>query len=161
MPTTKRKAAKKAAAKKAAAKKRGLKPEPVTGAFTVARFAQLTGFDRHSLASRIEEMRLEPVGHSRNRTPVYSIRDLVRGVLGGDIEAERLRKTREEADKLALANARSRGELVDVSSVRRLGQQVMSAVRNRILSMPLTDDEKDGCLRELLSLADMDWSREG
>ena len=152
--------AKKPAAKRAARTRPGPKPEIEPAGYTVARFAQLAGVDRHALAARVEAMRMEPVGRSRNRTPVYSIRDLVRGVLGGDLEAERLRKTREEADKLALQNARSRGELVDASSVVRLGQQVMAAVRNRILSMPLTDDEKDGCLRELLSLADMDWSRE-
>ena len=67
---------------------------------------------------------------------------------------------KEEADKLALANSRSRGELVEVATITRLGQKVMAAVRNRILGMPLTDEEKDGCLRELLALADMDWTRE-
>lgn len=77
----------------------------------------------------------------------------------GDIDAERLRKTTEEADKLAIANARSRGELVEIAAVTRLGQNVLIAVRNRILNMPLTDDEKDSCLRELLELKNMDWSR--
>lgn len=77
-----------------------------------------------------------------------------------DLDAERLRKTTEEADKLALANARSRGELVEIAMVKRLGQNVMVAVRNRILSMPMTDDEKDACLRELLELKNMDWNRE-
>jgi phage terminase Nu1 subunit (DNA packaging protein) len=77
-----------------------------------------------------------------------------------DLDAERLRKTTEEADKLALANARSRGELVEIHKVTKLGQKVLIAVRNRILSMPMTDEEKDSCLRELLALKEMDWTRE-
>jgi phage terminase Nu1 subunit (DNA packaging protein) len=78
-----------------------------------------------------------------------------------DIKKEQLRRTKEEADKLALANARSRGELIEVESVKRLGEKVMIAVRNQILNFPLTDDEKDQLLMQLLSLAEMDWSREG
>lgn len=77
-----------------------------------------------------------------------------------DLKREQLRRTKEEADKLSLVNARTRGELVEVAMIRKLGEKVMSAVRNRIINMPLTDDEKDKCLRDLLQLAEMDWSRE-
>lgn len=134
--------------------------EPV--GYTVARFSQLVGFDRHALATRVQEMDLQPAGKSEAQgADLYSIRDLVRAVLGGDIEAEKLRKTREEADKLALQNSRTRGELVEIASVKKLGEKVMIAIRQRILNMPLTDDEKDKCLTELLNLKDLDWSREG
>ena len=51
--------------------------------------------------------------------------------------------------------------MVEIAAVKKLGEKVMIALRNRILAMPLTDEEKDRCLGELLSLADMDWSREG
>ena len=37
-----------------------------------------------------------------------------------DFERERLRRTKEEADKLELLNAKTRGELVDVEKVKRL-----------------------------------------
>lgn len=165
--TAKRKpAAKSAKAKTGKPAASGAKPgkkaavEPV--GYTVARFSQLVGFDRHTLAARITEMNLEAVGRSAAQAAdLFSIRDLVRAILGGDIEAEKLRKTREEADKLALHNARSRGELVEISSVKKLGEKVMIAVRNRILNMPLTDEEKDRCLTELMDLEKLDWSREG
>lgn len=75
-----------------------------------------------------------------------------------DFERERLRRTKEEADKLELTNARTRGELVEVAKVKRLGEQVMSGIKTKILNMPLTDDEKDKCLRDLLSLKDLDYS---
>ena len=75
-----------------------------------------------------------------------------------EIKKQQLRRTKEEADKLELANARTRGELVEVSKVKRLGEQVMSGIKTKILNMPLTDDEKDKCLRDLLSLKDLDYS---
>lgn len=77
-----------------------------------------------------------------------------------DLKREQLRRTKEEADKLELLNARTRGELVEVSRVKRAGEKVMSAIRNRILNMPLTDDEKDQCLRDLLSVREFDFSGE-
>lgn len=152
----------KPAAKPAPSKSRpGPKPIPEPAGYTVARFSQLAGFDRHTLASRIAEMNIEPVGKSQSQAAdMFSIRDLVRAVLGGDLEAERLRKTREEADKLALANARSRGELVEISAVKKLGEKVMVAIRNRLLNMPLTDEEKDRCLTDLMDLKRIDWTRE-
>ncbi len=130
---------------------------------TISGWAKATGCDRHTIAKAITEMGIKPdgrvVGGKAAGTETYRIRDLFKAAMGGDIEAERLRKTREEADKLALANARSRGELVEIAAVKKLGEKVMVAVRNRILNMPLTDEEKDSCLRELLALGDMDWSR--
>lgn len=75
-----------------------------------------------------------------------------------DLKREQLRRTKEEADKIQLANERTRGELVEVIAVKRAGEKVMSAIRNRILNMPLTDDEKDQCLRDLLSIREMDFS---
>ena len=75
-----------------------------------------------------------------------------------DIKTEQLRRTKEEADKLELQNARTRGELVEVALVQKMGEKVMAAIKTRILNMPLTDDVKDQCLRDLLSLRDMDFT---
>ena len=90
---------------------------------------------------------------------LYHLRDLISVLLGGDYEAERLRKTKEEADRLAIQNARSRGELIEISTVKKLGQDVVKTVTTCILNMPMTDEEKDGCLRNLLALGDLDWDR--
>jgi len=136
----------------------GVTPRRDQDAFTVARFCEFTGLDRHSLSTRLSELQAKPVGKVAQAV-TYSLRDLVRATIGGDIEAEKLRKTREEADKLALANSRSRGELVEITAVKRLGEKIMVAIRNRILAMPLTDEEKDRCLVELIGLASLDWSR--
>ena len=77
-----------------------------------------------------------------------------------DADYERARKDKEMADKLALANSRARGELVEIAAVKKLGEKVMVAIRNRLLNMPLTDEEKDRCLLELLALDRIDWTRD-
>jgi len=127
--------------------------------FSVSRFSAVVACDRHELARKLALSGVKPDGGD-GRGMEYGLRDLINAHMGGDIRREQLRKTTEEADRLALANARSRGELVEIASVKKLGEKVMIAVRNRILNMPLTDEEKDRCLIELLDLGKLDWSRE-
>jgi len=77
-----------------------------------------------------------------------------------DIKKEQLRRCKEEADKLELANARTRGELIPMATVIKINQANFSVLRNRILSFPLTDEEKTTCMKELFALRDIDWTRE-
>ena len=77
-----------------------------------------------------------------------------------DPEYERARKDKEMADKLALGNMRTRGESVDIAAVKKLGESVMVAIRQRILAMGLAPDEADKCLIELMKLQDLDWTRD-
>lgn len=74
-----------------------------------------------------------------------------------DLQAEQLRRTREQADELELKNSKTRGELVEVARVKMLGEKVMSAIKTRILNSPLPDAEKDKCLRDLVSLGELDY----
>lgn len=53
-----------------------------------------------------------------------------------DLNAERARLAKEQADKTAMENARLRGELVQVAAVRLLLEKILSAFRTRILSLP-------------------------
>lgn len=115
--------------------------------------------DRHELATKLSALKAEPTD-TKNGGKVYRLRDLVLAYAGGDERAERLRKTRAESERIELQNARSRGELIEVARVTRLGQRVMIAIRNRILQFPITDDEKDALLTELLNLGKMDWTRD-
>lgn len=148
----------------AAKKKHGPKPPPAehVAAMTVAEWCRETNGERHALMQKLSEARIAPVGDAKGRASgakLYRIGDLYRAMGGGVYEAERLRKTREEADKLAIQNARSRGELIEISTVKKLGQEVMKTVTTAILNMPMTDEEKDKCLSNLLVLGDMDWDR--
>jgi phage terminase Nu1 subunit (DNA packaging protein) len=131
---------------------------------TVAEWAREIGFDRNTLMARVVEMGIQPVGKITGGkaagADTYRIRDLFKAALGGDMEAERLRKTREEADKLALQNARSRGETIEVAAVKKLGEAVFVQIRNKILSFPITAEEQDALLKLLLDLRKIDWDRE-
>lgn len=131
--------------------------------WTVAKWCVECGGDRHEFQRKVAASKIKPTGKADGRAKgaaLYRVRDLLKVTIGGDHEAEKLRKTTEEADRLALANARSRGETVDIAAVKKLGEKVMVALRNRILNMPLTDEEKDKCLVEVMDLGKLDWSRE-
>lgn len=55
---------------------------------------------------------------------------------GDDLKAEKIRQTREAADKLALANAAARGEMVAVADVAREWADVLRTVRAALLALP-------------------------
>lgn len=135
------------------------KPPESPAIFTIHKFSQLTGFDRHFIAKRIEELRPEPAGESAQGAPLYHLRDLVRAILGGDIEAERLRKIRAEADKIEHDLAIKRRDYVRTDDVIRLGQWHMTAVREIIWRSPLEERERRSILHELLALRDHDWRK--
>ncbi len=126
---------------------------------TASQFSALVGADRHEIAKKLNENGAQSTG-KKGPGLLYGLRDLINAHLGGDEKAERIRKLRAESEKLEVANARQRGELVPVASVKKLGQKVMGAVKIKILNFPLTDDEKDQCLRDLLTLGDKDWGGE-
>jgi hypothetical protein len=131
--------------------------------WTPAKFAREAGIDRHVMTERLASAKIRPVGKARGRASggdLYHFRDLFNAALGGDIEAERLRKTREEADLLAIKKARMQGELVDVGDVKKVGMAVFARVRAKVLSSTLLDSEKDALLRDLLTLKDHDWATE-
>jgi hypothetical protein len=155
-----------AQARAAAKKKTGTTPTPDTArhapALTVAEWCREVGAERHSIMQKLSAAGFLPVGEAKGKAAgakLYRIGDLYRAMGGGEYETERLRKTREEADKLALWNARARGELVEIAAVKRLGENVMAGIRTRILAFPLSDDEKDKLLLDLKALGDMDWTR--
>lgn len=111
--------------------------------WTIELAASEFGLDRRTLTSRIRQLGLEP-GKDRK----FSTRDIAAAVFG-DYDAERIRKTKEEADKLALANARERGELCEVSRVIAFCQGVGVVLRQKILGSSLMESEKDELLLDL------------
>ncbi len=126
--------------------------------FTPSKFASIVGCDRHELIRRLADANARPTSET-GRGREYSLRDLHNAALGGDIRAEKLRKTRAECEKLEHDLAKRRGELIEVASVKRLGQEVMKTVTTTILNMPMSDEEKDLCLSNLRALGELDWDR--
>lgn len=126
---------------------------------TASAFAGLVGANRHDILKKLNEMEAKAIGE-RNGGKTFSLRDLVNAHMGGDEKAARIRKLQAETEKLDVYNLRTKGELVPVATVKKLGGKVMSAIKIKILNMPLTDDEKDQILSDLLSLKNLDFSEE-
>ncbi len=83
---------------------------------------------------------------------LYSTPDILKA-LDGDLDAEKLRKVREEADRVALQNAASRRESLPAKEVSQVLSKVMLAIRTEILvNNDLTADAKDSLLLHLKEL---------
>lgn len=124
---------------------------------TCSAFAAMMNCDRHELSRKLTELKCEPIG-KRNGGQVFNLRDLVLAFSGGDERAERIRRTRAEAKRLELQNAKTEGELVDALEVTRLVQKLCGGIKQKILSSPLPPGIQDSILRDLLSLKDRDWA---
>ena len=79
----------------------------------------------------------------------------------GDRESEELRKVREEADKVAIHNAKERGALVEAEAVFRTFHGVFISMRQTILGSELSDREKDELLNNLRALSYEEAKRNG
>lgn len=71
---------------------------------------------------------------------------------------ERIRKIREEADKLELANQETRAQLISVEEATAIAQRFASALRGIVLKTKLSPEEKASCLEEAKALAGVDFS---
>ena len=83
----------------------------------------------------------------------YSIKDICRAVFG-DIDNERLRLVREQADSVAIKNASARGELLPAGDVRRHFEAVLISLRSGILASNLEPEEKSELLLNLKRLGE-------
>ena len=135
-----------------------MKPPSNALEMTTSKFSALMNCDRHELSRKLAEIDAAPTG-KKNGGNLYRIKDLILAYAGGDEKAERVRKLRAESERLEIQNARSHGELIEVAKVKRLGESIMAAIRNKILNSPLTDHEKDQIFRDLVSLKSTDWSQ--
>jgi|TARA_R110000822_G_scaffold75947_1_gene182663 phage terminase Nu1 subunit (DNA packaging protein) len=77
-----------------------------------------------------------------------------------EIKKHQLRRTKEEADKLELANARTRGDLVEVWKVISFFEKQTVAMRSVIINSSTTEDAKDKLLGNLARLKDFESSDE-
>ena len=123
-------------------------PEPELHALRCSRaeLAAFLGLTARRINQLVEDGVLPPARRGRG---AYNLREAVlaygtylsersRGRLGdGDpLKAERLRQAKEAADKLALQNARARGELVEAAAVEREWGDMLRGVRAAMMSIP-------------------------
>ena len=104
------------------------------------------GLNPRTVAARIKTAGVAPGPDGK-----FSTADVHRAICG-DYEKQRARKMKEDADQVALANAKERGELVDKRDfVGRLEKFVVSA-RQEVLASARSDADKDALLNVLAGL---------
>lgn len=104
------------------------------------------GPDRRTIATRIRAAGVLPGPDGK-----FSTAD-VSGAIYGDYEIQRARKMAEDADAQALANARTRHELIDKADFMHRWETIYAAMRQKILTFPAPDAEKDALLADLEQL---------
>jgi len=127
------------------------KSNPVRWSLLHAQFE--FGVDRKTLQKRLNAEEVEP-----GKDGKYSTKQIASAVFG-DIQGERLRKTREEADNLALKNAELRGELVQVALVKQMISEIILANKQTILASQLEQEGKNEILANLEALGGIAWDK--
>lgn len=80
------------------------------------------GINPRTLAGRLATQGIRPAADQR-----FSTSDICKAVFG-DIDGERLRLIREQADKASLENAKTRGDLVSASDMRKVVERGLAAM---------------------------------
>jgi len=117
------------------------KPQPIR--WTIEKASTEFGTNRKTLATKLRQNELEPATDGK-----FSTQQIV-SALYDDAASERTRLYREQADRLAIANAKARAEQVDVETVFRAYEGCFIAIRQTVLASNLTDAEKAELLANL------------
>ena len=87
-----------------------------------------------------EQLPINQVPKRRGQEQLYDTVEVIRWMIaraaGDDLNAEKTRLTREQADKTAIENARLRAELVPAVLVERAWGKMLGAFRARLLRLP-------------------------
>ena len=129
----------------------GKKPTPLIE-WTLRRAAVEFGLESKTIASRLADAGIQP-----NKKGRYTTRQIC-AALYGDERAEKQRLLAEQIKHAALKNAKQEGSLIALESACFVAQRAAFAVKQRILSLLLPEDEKRGLLAEITALAETDFS---
>ena len=120
--------------------------------WTLERAAYEFGMDRKTLSKRVTALGIEPCYKGKgSKERFYSTAQMAQAVFG-DLEAERIRETKENADKLALQNAKARAELVSTEVVLRVYANLAVTVRQIVKHSGLSEVEKHELLKNIRQL---------
>lgn len=84
---------------------------------------------------KIDRNRFDTRASIRNHVSEMT-RTVKRGSAGSELDREKIRQTRATAEKLEIANALARGELLDAADVERRWTAILRDVRASILAVP-------------------------
>lgn len=87
----------------------------------------------------------------------YSTKQIVTALFG-DLESEKVRLTRAQADKTEMENRVRSGELIEVTAAVELAQRFCFAARQAVMLSELPEAGKNRVLRELGRLGEVDFN---
>jgi len=122
--------------------------------WTVSLASKEFAIDHHTL-----DKALRRSGQEVGADAKYSTKQICAAAFG-DHDAEKLRETRERADKLWLENQRTKGEVIERDQVHKFLMQAFAAMKQRILSSSMERDEQDKVLLDLRGLQESPWTVE-
>jgi hypothetical protein len=106
------------------------------------------GISKNELSERLKAAGLMPGADNK-----FSTAQICEAKFGS-AERERARKLREDADGSAIANMKSRGELVPKDRVIKFCAGIAIEIRQNIIGSTMSDEEKDQLLEALRQLCD-------
>ncbi len=122
-------------------------PKPINSIrWRINQAASEFGIDDETLSKRIKA-----AGILAEKDDCFSTSQICKAVFG-DMEGERLRKTTEEADAIALSNAKTKGELLDLEDWCRGKEKVLSGVKQIVEDSELSDDKQEQILNAFSNL---------
>lgn len=108
-----------------------------------------TGLDRRTITKLLAGAE----GVSRGKVLVYRLRDLIEALRAveddEEIRAERLRKIKEEADAVAMKNAKGRRELVDLGALQIEKAPALDRIKRYVTESVLPESDKEKFLNGL------------
>lgn len=118
--------------------------------WTAESWCRQTGLNPRTFAKRANAAGIEPelAGVLGGKNRMYTTKQCV-AIECGDLEAERIRETKENADKLALHNAQKRGELVSTEVVLRIYANLAAIVRQIVKHSSMSEVEKHQLLKNI------------
>jgi hypothetical protein len=111
--------------------------------WTQERAASEFGLNPRTLATRLKQSGAKPDEQGR-----WSTKQIATAVFG-DLELERIRKTRAEADEVERRNSQTDGELVEKDEFCKKYETVYVEMVRIIRTSGLNDTEQDGLLTKL------------
>lgn len=114
--------------------------------WTIEGAASEFNIDRRTLAKRLKTEGILPGDDDR-----FSTADICAAKYG-DYEKERTRKMKEDADNMALENAKARGELISLPDYLKTSEEIAARHKQRIMGLAIPDADKDALLSDIAEL---------
>lgn len=124
--------------------------------WTIEMAAMEFDINPRTLSKRLKQLGLEPCLAEGKRFSTKQIRDAVHG----DIDGERLGKTRAERELLEVELSKERGKVLVTADVLRVWTGMGYAIKQVIRGSSLSDSEKADCFRQLRELKKQDFIKD-